>query len=548
MSNDIDALPDAKVQLVPLQEKPKARSWSVFLRGLYRAPLELPAAIAHSGPYAVYGLCLGWLFLWLSGNLRSSHSLIADLAQHISEGFFVASVAVLLYEWGAHFKELMTQSNQLSETIRLHVRKIMDASARDAVKHGVQELLDMRSEALATECDRLLASVVSLYERGGWCRHAYLSFINIMLNSLRHNAENLVKLSNELALDQEPESDFKLRLPDPGHLADVVLSKVIDALDDAGQYLAVSDIDSWLKIPEYVKRQKKAVARGVRIRRIFVVPDPPPWHATKILLDHYGYTRSWLTNGGSGHRHGAYEIRIMRLEHFMKSPLSAMRHFGVFKPSRVGDAAVMFEVTSTDLSSFRLRGIEASFLPDFESLWLEEADRTPEQRADLLLSIQMECPDLSTYHVVSDFNSWRGDKLKGFREYSRNAMKRGVTIRRLFVRRPEMDPAVCRDILRDHYEEARDLVVDGHWPYEVNVCTLDEAKAKLHEAWHFGVFRSSGRTGLKVMLSELPSEDFVDFGMEHVETQTRSVAMEALMDSLPPVRDRALQLLDVRLP
>jgi len=365
------------------------------------------------------------------------------------------------------------------------------------------------------------------------------------------NADNLADLTGRIARRERLTIPTPVELPRPGVLADVILSKEIAALNGAGSYLALSDIDSWLVLPLFEVAQHEAVLKGVTVNRIFIITHPPSLETCRVLSRHYAYASKWTREAEAVESGGCYRVRFLNSDQLEAAQLlhGEVKHFGIFVPSQPSECAVEFKVPEPDLSTFTLTALEGTRgdLARFNDIWSSADDLDVALRVEYLLKLQLELlPDGGWYHVISDFHSWRNNQLASFHEETLNAIeKRGITAKRVFVRQPNEDAEACMDILRRHYADAVRLRHDDIEPYAVSVCRLDEAVRALGEKWHFGVFRAPARPGYKVdiTLSEATEADMSDFVLDTLHDQQRAHNMEKFFRAVGPVVTRVRDVL-----
>ncbi|MGZ5441578.1 MAG: hypothetical protein ACXW5U_04075 [Thermoanaerobaculia bacterium] len=529
-------------------------------------------------PYMVGGILIGSL-CFLAGRLvvpllglaptvwlRDIAPEAAKLMHHLGVGFFVSATAVLLYEWGAHYKEVVENGHRLTRA----VDRILVSTSKDALRESLMQMFgrfDADGRRLSNDIVTFCASIESLYRHHNWSTAAYIHFVQVLVTDLSKNTKNLSDLnaclsmgdrqnqnSSELYENSALMRPYELALSKGGALADAVLAREMRELQPGDEYLVVSDIDSWTVLQTFGDAQKAAVDQGVRIRRIFVLDDPPSRDAAPILNKHFTDADAWTQES---RKNGAYAVRVLTNVEFQRlaPSLARLRHFGVFRPTAPRSLAVRFEVTEPDLSKFSLVPVphDDASIDAFEGLWPRVADLTGEKRVEFLLKLEMKYLERGgRYHVASDFHSWLNDGLAGFHEETLKAIaSRDITVRRVFVLRDgETGTDACREILRRHYSETR-LGSDHRRGYEIKLCLEAEARRldALGEQWHFGVFRSGGLEGdeLRAILSELPGRDMSEFILSPLRSQERAERLEKFVQGLEPVETSARRLLGIDL-
>lgn len=123
--------------------------------------------------------------------------------------------------------------------------------------------------------------------------------------------------------------------------------------------------------------------------------------------------------------------------------------------------------------------------------------------ADKILEAQMsELKGSDCYYVISDLGSWQSRQLRGFLEETKKAVRRGVTVQRIFnFMLPEKLPKDFSNILEIHLQAMKwesenrgsyqvKILRAADWPQISASCPdLDEESVKSTHNAHFGVFK-----------------------------------------------------------
>lgn len=346
----------------------------------FRAKLrDLQLAVRETWFYASCGIG-GGLLLSAAGEAlkHREHPTMALLLEHMGMGLIVAGVAVVMYEWGGHFKPGLKLSAELNS--------IRTAVSFDALERGLGALLKGESrdgdEELQRELIRFVTRVRDLYSRGDWACFGYAQYLCEMLKDAGKNAEQLSEVSTKLREHPESTVAYAVRVLSPSQLSDIMLAEQMKRLPDRGSYQVVSNPGSWARgrLALLHGASEQAVRRGVTIQRIIVLTHKGPhrWHADgselrAVLTGHLDALRLW--KGAT-----PYEVRVLdETRYDLLQPDRELaeaadqvwtEHFGIF--ARPGERhLVLVQVKAPDLSDLQISGLGAfnSRVLRFAQVW-----------------------------------------------------------------------------------------------------------------------------------------------------------------------------------
>jgi hypothetical protein len=228
---------------------------------------------------------------------------------------------------------------------------------------------------LPEDLTALIENLDNLMHHKAWARDVYLQYLAEVIHSARVNAEEFCDLTDETRSDDFPRP---IKLASPAERTDKILSGLMNLLPKGSKYDVISDIRSWQdgKLDDFSKASREAVARGVNIRRIFVVS--------------WGELRNGLVSAQEAHdiiaRHlddaekasgddAKYEVRLLdtmvATTHRTASEF-AKQHFGIFSPPHTaGQPCLQVTVDHADFSRLSLRSIaqHSDDAQDFGEVW-----------------------------------------------------------------------------------------------------------------------------------------------------------------------------------
>jgi hypothetical protein len=312
---------------------------------------------------------------WGQGVGEDLFGLIATIVEHIGMGIIVAAVAVVLYEWGAHYKDSMKLSAELKD--------LKDAVGQFALDGALQAMVHSdipgHDEEMVRDLKKLITSHQQLLEHGDWARKGYARYLALLLRNATQNAERLCAVST--SKHDDPDAvEYHIEVLSPAVLTDSMLAEQMMRLPNGGRYSIASNVGSWSKgrLERLSTASEDAVRnRGVTIRRIFVLTEREPHFTTfadarEVLGAHLRYAGEWI--GGTG----AYMVKLLDSEMLNRVPREHRRaaeslfneHFGIFdRPDR--DLCIRVEVNEPDLSDLRIGGVVrgSKAMQRFDAVW-----------------------------------------------------------------------------------------------------------------------------------------------------------------------------------
>jgi hypothetical protein len=312
---------------------------------------------------------------WGQGVGEDIFRLVATILDHIGIGILVAAVAVVLYEWGAHYKDYRKLTSELKE--------LKDAVGKVALDGALQAIfrsdIPKHDESMIRDLKSFIDSHQNLLEHGDWGRKGYARYLALLLHNATQNAVRLCAVSTSKP-DQQDAVDYRIEVLSPAVLTDCMLAEQMMRLPTGGRYSIASNVGSWSKgrLKTLSEASEDAVRnRGVTIRRIFVLTEREPHYTTfadagEVLGAHLRYAGEWI--GGTG----AYMVKLLDSEMLERIPREHRRaaeslfneHFGIFdRPDR--DLCIRVEVNEPDLSDLRIGGVVrgSKAMQRFDAVW-----------------------------------------------------------------------------------------------------------------------------------------------------------------------------------
>ena len=372
---------------------------------------NLKPAFISSGPYVLFGLFIGFIFVGISylNEHYGIYEIITKLSEHIGTGFIVSALAVFFYEWGAHIKHAMELSKDLANSINnfQNVQKIsvlsdrlvsfLESKDKDnaAILNEALDFLLSKEEPCAPPLsdlkEKLLsiaASVGEIRKNNNWASKQYVEFINYLLeNVVEQNAQTLEHISK---IDEQGEFPFAVP-PNGAEMADEILATHMRALGDGDGYDVLSHVTAWRYLDNFHVETKKAIQeRGVKVRRLFnfrraYTDELTSEEMRTTLTKHFNDMKELVDQS----KFPRYHVKVLRKDELNKTVSANFRnrisesHFGIFIKKIDSDkmSKIRVRVEKADLSDMRLGKYERSFKDDielFEEAWKLSTDLSPE--------------------------------------------------------------------------------------------------------------------------------------------------------------------------
>ena len=289
-------------------------------------------------------------------------TVFAFLSEHLSVGFFVSSIAVFFYEWGAHAKDALDLSHQLGD--------LLDARGVRAIEDGMTELFE-RNEPLLGAHRRFIKELHSLDTDQNWARDADAAFLTLFVKQAADHAERLRSLREHLQLNPyDADQEFHLDFVQTSEFADKILTEQMSLLRTGDSYDTLSNPRTWSALKTgFYKACAEAVKQGAQMRRIFIMGREDDFHQkedVRNLVDHYRLAASASIPNAKG---GWYKIQIATPAVFLPFHVQAGdQHYGIFRHKR---DAVAFKVVGNDVSNFVLVAAPplGELARNFDQIW-----------------------------------------------------------------------------------------------------------------------------------------------------------------------------------
>ncbi|MEA2238131.1 MAG: hypothetical protein QOC81_2855 [Thermoanaerobaculia bacterium] len=300
----------------------------------------------------------------------------AFVLEHLSVGFWVSSIAVLFYEWGSQAKSLFVLSQELG--------RLLQKEGEIAIRGGMTKILPLRPDLLRAH-EKFVKALIDLDSAENWARDADVAFLTLFVEHAATYGGQLRTLRDHLIHDADDAGrPFHLDFTKLDY-ADKILTQWMDLLGEGKSdgYDTMSNPRTWsaLKSGGFKEAGRKAVSRGAKMRRIFIMGREDDIHSVedvRNLISHYQFAVCAKDQGK-----GSYRIQIATPEIFtpLAIPLEN-QHYGIFKKT-VGDttSSVAFKVKGTDVANFELVAVppDGDLARDFNEIWdsLESSDEGP---------------------------------------------------------------------------------------------------------------------------------------------------------------------------
>ena len=343
---------------------------------------DLLPAIRETWFYAACGIGGGLLLAIMALGLEhGGHPDLSLLSEHLGMGLIVAGFAVVMYEWGGHFKPGLKLSAELDA--------IRTAVGFDALERALVVLLQGENgehdRELHDELTHLVTQVQRLYSAGDWACYGYAQYLCEILKDAGRNAESLSEVSTKLRANPASNASYAVQVHSPSTLSDIMLAEQMKRLPEGGSYHVVSNLGAWAgeRLSRLHAASELAVARGVTIHRIFVLTHTGTHGSNRgteqlkeVLLAHLAAMNSWKRKDGKP----GYEVRIFESPRYVEllsdrglAPAVNTvwtEHFGMF--AHPGENhLVLVQVNEPDLSDLQISGLklDSSRIKRFEQVW-----------------------------------------------------------------------------------------------------------------------------------------------------------------------------------
>jgi hypothetical protein len=331
-------------------------------------------AISSFGPavksallYTLLGIIIGTLLLWWQQYLEEIHYPYVfwiKFLEHLGVGFMVSAIAVFFYEWGAHIKETVELSRELSDIINNRIEPIATFTGSRALERSLRTLIGRDVEPtpeniqkIISDCASLVDNISALQNSGVWSSEKYVSFISYMIDSVVENSKAL----RSMAIKGEEENHV-IVVQTAAIMADKILTLQMQAMEKGDYYDVISSLPTWKgsQLNKFHMETKEAICqRGVIVRRIFnrlryekmEVKDLSLYDAERIMRTHLVNVSEWSKG------EGRYEVKVLGWEELDESTspllheLIGKAHFGIFKH---GNQNVRYGVERADLSNMKI--------------------------------------------------------------------------------------------------------------------------------------------------------------------------------------------------
>jgi hypothetical protein len=326
--------------------------------------------------------------------------------------------------------------------------KILGAATRESVRNGMMQLMNDDTQGFAEQFPQLGEHIGHLRLSGGLPGDACIAYLQAFQSQLTMRAAELSRLT--LNSPFAPNLDVRIDLPDTMVLVDALVSRLMEGIlrePGKAEYVAVSDISTWLNLPRLAGMHKNAI-KDVRTRRVFVLGLNSDRHLSadrihQILEDHI--------QSAIGSK---YEMRLLMLDDYPRAgllELSEAKHFGIFFPQE--HQAIALIARDDGISRLRLVTAHDEMRNEFDAIWLnaESVTATPQdaetnagargqRSSDIILDDYLMAYFISRpvgdidYHGISYMSSWLRNDYRVFFKASQKALLRdGARAKRIFV-------------------------------------------------------------------------------------------------------------------
>jgi len=456
------------------------------------------------------------------------------LLHHLSVGFFVSSIAVFFYEWGSHAKSALRLSQELGHLLQKQGEASVESGMRGMFKEPKdKELLKHHRE--------FIGALRKLDQKKNRGREADVAFLTLFVEHAAKFGGQLLTLRRHL-WGAEPGDELGRQF----HLdftkfdyADKILLNWMNLLGKGDSYVTMSNPRTWsaLKSGHFKEAGVRAVARGAKMRRIFIMGRSDDQHSTEDLRNLIGHYQFAVSSEKQGD--GSYEIQIAAPTVF--EPLGVKpedQHYGIFTAHFAPDPekermAVAFKVVGAEVENFELVAVGrgGKLERNFEDIWASlqsstdgplvgKGGRASHEGAGRFLNAVMtrEVGFLKSSEVrleiVSNSDSWTVQHdLPDFWK----AIE-AVPVRHLFV--PEDDDAATLTASRNMAADVR-AAHGSNWEIKVCVDKLNPRQRKwLAPRWQF--IDADGRPLHGCVFTLNCEDDYSDFFLVKEDSPTQA--------------------------
>lgn len=353
-------------------------------------------AVASKKRFISAGMAIGLGLIAIStykmelfGWILSEHArdIVATALEHIGMGFIVAAIAVVFYEWSAHFKEFLQLSTQLTELKGAIGEKALGDALKTYIRTG-DAVNDGKIIAAVTD---IVSGLKRLQDEGDWTQMGFQRFVVTMIENVSANTNRFVELSTRLRKDSGNTNTYGVVVHNPAELVDTILAEQLRGLPAAGRYSVVTNVHDWWEgsFPNVLEQSRAAFDRGVDVRRILVL--------AKVGANAYSGERSEIERILNTHSAGElntysagdYRVRVfddearkelkrIKMKHADAADEIFLHHFAIMD-NRQSDHCLRIEASEPGLSEFRLGGMArgARLMECFDLVWanLPDLDR-----------------------------------------------------------------------------------------------------------------------------------------------------------------------------
>ena len=328
-------------------------------------------AIRQTWSYILFGFGLGIVCALVSEKLGGPTKFGGKFLEHLSNGLFVSSIAVLFYEWGSHAKHALDLSTRLGELLR--------AKGQKAIADGMETMFVDWPE-LRERHGHFIEALRELNENKNRGREADMKFLTLFVEHGAKYGGQLRRVRQHLAApDDDDERPFHLDFTKLDY-ADNILTHWMGFLGPGDSYVTLSNPRTWsaLKRRKFQNAGGDAVTRGAHIQRIFVMDRKDDEHSPADihnLIAHYQFAASRQQQ-----ERGRYEIQIATREVYAPRDIKPEnQHYGVFTArfgfqesgKDVKPMSVAFKVMDGKVENFELVvvGPEGELVRNFKEIW-----------------------------------------------------------------------------------------------------------------------------------------------------------------------------------
>lgn len=454
-------------------------------------------------PYMLFGIAIGLGLLYVARQLKHD-SYWATFTEHVAAGLFVSAIAVLFYEWGSHVREAMALATKLEDFL---------SDPNHYVEHGLEKVLTKTDKALIVSQQEFITAIASLQANREWYAGGFVSFLGRFMRVAADNARNLESVSSDMLRHPGSVRPYKLNLPGPEVYADDMLTKQMDRLVENDTYDTFSNTETWLApLETFEEAGFEAVKRGVTIRRMFIVPKAYSERDTVNLTRHF---KAALASAS-----GRYKVQIVDAAYTEEVlGLNPRPHYGIFRHANL---AIVFNVDHPPaMGKFTILAGEiddpsSSHRDDlhdkvskFDAAWRRAAsDYTFDVATFVDWALAREVDQLQTggrYDVVTTIEANAGLEHARLSVGLRNAITRGVTVRRVIIIDPPDD--TTHPVVQRYVTEANNIGQAYELRHVTSPATDDIEPCVVlsrdgGKRWHPVVFTEAGDETLSNFITE----------------------------------------------